>query len=171
MSFNLLFPFPRCKSDSFFYVIDYDVTTVLAWLSDIETHVQYVSSNLRWKSNYIRNWILSLGPPVWVHITNNTFISAIETLLWHINCKINTWQNYRPTLLNSSPVLPTLQCVQKYVWQLVQTYQVPLLVPHGIIKELIHRTFSALPQRRSLAASLFILLLRPQHLVFGRQQK
>lgn len=47
---------------------------------------------------------------------------------------------------------------------LLETHQVPLLVPHGIIKQLIHWAIPALPKGRSLVATFLVLLLCPQHL-------
>lgn len=46
----------------------------------------------------------------------------------------------------------------------LDTYQIPLLVPHWIIKELVCRAVLAAPERRSLTATLLVLLLCPWHL-------
>lgn len=46
----------------------------------------------------------------------------------------------------------------------METHQVPLLVPHGIIEQLIYWAVPALPEGRSLAATFLVLLLCPQHL-------
>jgi len=51
----------------------------------------------------------------------------------------------------------------------LETHQVPLLVPHGIIKQFVHRAIPAPSEGCSLVAPLFILLLCPQHL--NRQMK
>lgn len=50
------------------------------------------------------------------------------------------------------------------IYALMETHQVPLLVPHGIIKQLIYWAVPALPEGRSLAATFLVLLLCPQHL-------
>lgn len=47
---------------------------------------------------------------------------------------------------------------------LLETHQVPLLVPHGVIKQLIHWAVPALPEGRPLVAAFLVLLLCPQHL-------
>lgn len=47
---------------------------------------------------------------------------------------------------------------------LMGTHQVPLLVPHGIIKQLVHGTVPALSEGRSLIPTFLVLLLCPQHL-------
>lgn len=46
----------------------------------------------------------------------------------------------------------------------METHKVPLLVPHGIVKQLIYWAVPALPKGRSLAATFLVLLLCPQHL-------
>lgn len=50
------------------------------------------------------------------------------------------------------------------IYALMETHQVPLLVPHGIIEQLIYWAVPALPEGRSLAATFLVLLLCPQHL-------
>lgn len=47
---------------------------------------------------------------------------------------------------------------------LMETHKVPLLVPHGVIKQLIYWAVPALPKGGSLAATFLVLLLCPQHL-------
>lgn len=73
---------------------------------------------------------------------------------------------FKPVCPEMCPKLVDLMenVVSHLVEAVVSTYQVPLLVPHGIVEQLVHRTVPAVPEGRSLVAPLFVLLLCPQHL-------
>lgn len=104
-------------------------------------------------------------------------IPAFACRFWSIFKPVQTRNVVEPPVEFLTPFLnQRLICcfvLRVFVWMIISlvTHQVPLLVPHGIIKQLIHWAVPAPSEGRPLIAAFLVLLLCPQHLQTGEKTR